>query len=136
MSLIKLIFSTEREKSDWFEKLNSAIQRRLRPKSTTIGVFVQIEGRQQDGSGILPAKNQNCRFRESGIPDFFFQFPFRKIRDSCPQNVGISRFSGIGTAGSLIWIRDGSESTRDPTREVFAIITHFFLNSARSCKHV
>lgn len=47
MSLIKLIFSTEREKSDWFEKLNSAIQRRLRPKSTTIGVFVQIEGRQQ-----------------------------------------------------------------------------------------
>ncbi|CAK5084900.1 unnamed protein product [Meloidogyne enterolobii] len=40
-------FSTEREKSDWFEKLNSAIQRRLRPKSTTIGVFVQIEGRQQ-----------------------------------------------------------------------------------------
>uniref|UniRef100_A0A914HC19 Rho-GAP domain-containing protein n=1 Tax=Globodera rostochiensis TaxID=31243 RepID=A0A914HC19_GLORO len=40
-------FSSEREKSDWFDKLNTLLQQNLSPRSTTVGVFVQIEGRHQ-----------------------------------------------------------------------------------------
>ncbi|KAL3090355.1 hypothetical protein niasHS_006807 [Heterodera schachtii] len=40
-------FSSEREKSDWFDKLSTLLKQNLSSKSTTVGVFVQIEGRHQ-----------------------------------------------------------------------------------------
>ncbi|KAI1718618.1 rhoGAP domain-containing protein [Ditylenchus destructor] len=39
--------SCESEKNEWFAKLSECIRRRFRPRTTTIGVSVRIEGRQQ-----------------------------------------------------------------------------------------
>ena len=39
--------SSEEEKNEWFEKLSDCVNRRFKPKSTTVTVAVKIEGRQQ-----------------------------------------------------------------------------------------
>ncbi|KAE9551224.1 hypothetical protein FO519_005557 [Halicephalobus sp. NKZ332] len=41
-------FNSEEEKNEWFEKLSDCINRRFKPKSTTVTVAVKIEGRQQN----------------------------------------------------------------------------------------